>query len=120
MKQQNKKIRILILDDQPGRGQFFAWYLRSAGFSVAEYTCPHEALKNIREVDILVTDSHMPGMTGLEVARRAYAKDWKGALFIMCGHVAMIVEGVEDPLLGKVLEKPFSMSQLMAKMRNLA
>jgi len=112
-------MRVLILDDQPGLAQILAMHMRSEDFSVTAYTCPYEALKNIHGVDILVTDYHMPGMTGLELVRRAYAEGWKGALFIMSGHLSMIAEKMEHPLLCAVLEKPFSTSELLLKLRDL-
>jgi len=112
-------MRVLILDDQPDLAQVLAMHLRMEGFSVSAYTCPHEALRNIHEIDILVTDYHMPGMTGLEVARQASAQGWKGSLFIMSGHPAMIKEEVTHPLLRMVLQKPFSARMLVDKLRNL-
>jgi CheY-like chemotaxis protein len=74
-------MRILILDDNPALLQVLALSLRSAGFSVTVFGCPHEALEHIHEADVLVTDYHMPEMTGLEVARRAYAQGWRGSCF---------------------------------------
>ena len=101
-------MRILILDDNAALAQILGVSLRSEGFVVLVFTCPHEALKHIHEADVLLTDYHMPGMTGLEVARRAHEQGWRGSLFIMSGHFSAISERIEHPLLRCILDKPFS------------
>jgi CheY-like chemotaxis protein len=112
-------MRILILEDNPELLQVLALSLRSAGFTVTAFASPHEALKNIHEAEVLVTDYHMPGMTGLEVARRAYAQGWRGSLFLMSGRSSAITEPIEHPLLRSFLDKPFSASELVEKLRLL-
>ena len=67
----------------------------------------------IHEYEVLLSDYEMPEMTGLEVARRAYAQGWRGALLLMSGHPAAIGEVVEHPLLRIVLHKPFSAQTLV-------
>jgi two-component system, OmpR family, alkaline phosphatase synthesis response regulator PhoP len=67
-------MRVLILDDQPRLAEILATSLRHHGYTVKAFTSPLEALKAIRESDVLVTDYHLPGMTGLEMARQAYAQ----------------------------------------------
>src|SRR5258708_2007086 len=109
-------MRILILDDNAALVHVLGLGLRAEGFTVVTCTCPHEALRNIHEADIFVTDYHMPEMTGLEVAKRAYALGWRGSLFIMSGHFAAITERVEHPLLRSILDKPFSAWALVEKL----
>lgn len=101
-------MRILILDDNAALAQILGASLRSEGHIVLVFTSPHEALKHIHEADVLVTDFHMPEMTGLEVARKAYEQRWRGSLFIMSGHASSITEPIEHPLLCNILNKPFS------------
>ena len=112
-------MRILILDDQPGLAEILAANLRFHGHSVKAFTSPTEVLKAIHERDVLVTDHHMPEMTGLEVARRAYAQGWRGSLFLMSGRSSAITEPIEHPLLRSFLDKPFSASELVEKLRLL-
>ena len=112
------RMRILLLDDNAALAHVLALSLRVEGYFVVTCTSPHEALKNIHQADILVTDYHMPGMTGLEVAREAYAQGWRGSLFIMSGRFSAIAERVEHPLLCSVLDKPFSTRELVEKLRS--
>src|ERR1039458_518490 len=102
----NDLMRILILDDNPALLHVLALNLRAAGFTVTAFASPHEALKSIHEADVLVTDYHRPDMTGLEVARRAYAQGWRGSLFLMSGRSSAITEPMEHPLLRSLLDKP--------------
>ena len=106
-------MRILIIDDDAALAQTLGVSLRSEGHFVLVFTSPHEALKHIDEVDILVTDYNLPGMTGLEVAKRAYEQGWRGSLFIMSGHFSAISERMEHPLLRRILDKPFSSNDLL-------
>jgi CheY-like chemotaxis protein len=105
--------RVVILDDQPGLADMLALSLRGNGYLAIGFTRPAEALAALQEADILVTDYHMPEMTGLEVARRAYAAGWRGSLFIMSGHAAAIREPMDHPLLQFLLHKPFPTSALI-------
>ena len=102
-------MRILILDDQPELAETLSANLRIYGHSATAFTSPKEALEMIREYEVLLSDYEMPEMTGLEVARRAYAQGWRGALLLMSGHPAAIGEAVEHPL----LHKPFSAQTLV-------
>jgi CheY-like chemotaxis protein len=106
-------MRILILDDQPGLAGMLASSLWASGHTAIGFTQPAEVLKVIQEMDVLVTDYHMPEMTGLEVARRAYAQGWRGALLLMSGNPGQIQEPLEHPLLRLALVKPFAPSELV-------
>ena len=109
-------MRILILDDQPGLAETYALSLRASGYPAIGFNHPADVLATIRELDVLVTDYHMPEMNGLELARRAYAQGWRGSLLIMSGHVASISEAIEHPLLHLILNKPFSIQELVKAM----
>jgi len=101
-------MRILILDDQAGRADTLALSLRISGHSAIGFSRPAEVLAALQEDDILVTDYHMPEMTGLEVARRAYAQGWRGSLLLMSGHTGTKGEAADHLLLRFILDKPFS------------
>ena len=112
-------MRILILDDQPGLAEMLALSLRAAGYPAWGFTRPTEALAALHDYDVLVTDYHMPEMTGLEVARRAYAAGWRGSLLLMSGRSANIEEPLDHPLLRLILNKPFSTRELVDAMPHL-
>jgi CheY-like chemotaxis protein len=109
----NTSLRILIVDDQPGLAETLALHLNLLGHTAKSLLRPSEALGVIHGYDVLVTDYHLPEMTGLELARRAYEQGWRGSLLLMSGHVAAIDEILEHPLLRIVLHKPFSTQSLV-------
>lgn len=84
-----------------------------SGHSATAFTHPQQALEAVHDYDVLITDYHMPEMTGLEVARQAHAQGWRGSLLLMSGHSADIGEAIEHPLLRMVLHKPFSSRTLL-------
>jgi len=111
-------MRIFILDDQPGLAEMLAMSLCVAVHSANPLTNAIAALAAIMKTDLLVTDYHTPEMTGLEMARRAYAQGWRGSLLIMSGHVTAIDEPLDHPLLHLVLNKPFSAQELIKALPN--
>lgn len=69
-----KKVRVLVADDHPVALAGLEEILRGAGFEVVGHArTGREALELIRELvpDVAVVDVALPGLSGLEVARRA-------------------------------------------------
>lgn len=64
---------ILIVDDDPEVVDFAASYFRYRGLRVLCATTGEEAIRIIREnrIALMITDLHMPGMNGLELAEEA-------------------------------------------------
>jgi len=113
------KKRVLVLDDNRTLAEILAMSLNAMGFEATACASPGEALRQIHHFDILVSDYHMPEMTGLEVAKRAHALGWRGSLFLMSGHRDKLTEVTGHPLLCSFLQKPFSGSELGTVLRTL-
>jgi DNA-binding response OmpR family regulator len=71
MADENNKIRILVVDDQPRVLAFIKIDLKLRGFSVSCAGSGEEALKKAREEtpDIMLLDILMPGMSGFDVLK---------------------------------------------------
>ncbi len=69
----NKRIRILVADDNPAVRRYLRGLLeQQAGWEVCdEARNGHELLETFQEIqpDVIVLDFQMPGMNGLEAAR---------------------------------------------------
>jgi len=67
---------ILLVDDEPAVGDVLCAMLTRGGFRVTNHTNPVEALDDFRDhpgkFDLVLTDLTMPGMTGIDLARRLF------------------------------------------------
>lgn len=106
-------MRIFIVDDQPSLAGMLATSLCVAGHSARGFVSATEALAAIDEADLLVTDYHMPEMTGLEMVRRAYDQGWRGAVLVISGAPKQIREPLDHPLIRMGMVKPFATCELV-------
>lgn len=67
--------RVLVVDDDPVVGQSFDRVLSPKGYAVIHAASGEEALERIaaEDYDLVYTDIRMPGVSGIEVARRVRA-----------------------------------------------
>ncbi|MFA6108614.1 MAG: ATP-binding protein [Candidatus Latescibacterota bacterium] len=116
--------RILVVDDEPLVTQIVSAALHREGFQVTVRNDPQGALDHLRsvptEVDLLLTDQTMPGMTGLDLIREALLIRPGLPVVLFSG----LVEGIdrqECETLGvlAVLAKPFSPEQLSRTLRRI-
>lgn len=81
-----REIKVLITEDEPPIGRFVKKITEGIpGFSVCGVCCSgEEGLELIEKErpDVLITDIRMPGMTGLELIRRARARN-RGMYFLV-------------------------------------
>jgi CheY-like chemotaxis protein len=67
--------RVLVVDDDPVIGESFDRVLTPKGYAVIHAASGGEALERLaaEDYDLVYTDIKMPGMSGIEVARRVRA-----------------------------------------------
>jgi DNA-binding response OmpR family regulator len=111
--------RVLIVDDEPHIVEFLRMGFDYEGFEVASAMDGAKALKvaQAQKPDIVILDLMLPGIPGLEVARRLRTS----------GDVAIIMltarDGVDERVAGldtgadDYLTKPFAFKELMARVR---
>ncbi|MDX1764005.1 MAG: response regulator [bacterium] len=66
------KAKVLIVDDEPYILRVLRYKLESAGYRVETALDGIEALEKLHEVNptVLITDIHMPGMTGKDLCQK--------------------------------------------------
>jgi two-component system cell cycle sensor histidine kinase/response regulator CckA len=108
---------LLLCEDEAAVRQLVQLILGGAGYTVLTAATPADALalaaRHTHEIDALVTDILMPGMSGLELADRLQPLP---VLFIS-GYAAEAAGGL--PPGSAFLEKPFDHGALLAEIRDL-
>lgn len=117
--------KVLIVDDEPDVLVVLGKRLANAGFDVVPCNRPEEALDRARKVhpDLIVLDVLMPGIDGVEVARRIRACKDTSAIPIMFLSCMLTNWGKEqgDCLLENTtyMSKPYQPEQLLERVGQL-
>ena len=120
---QGSQARILLVDDDDDVRNVAAAMLEELGYSVLTASSGTEALlalKNTIEIDLLLTDVAMPGMSGVELARRVRVLRPDLRIFFASGYADLDAFGAalsdED-----LIKKPYRLADLAAQVeRSLA
>ncbi len=111
--------RVLVIDDEPQIRRALRVALRASGYDVGEAACGEEALRSaaLQPPDIAILDLMLPDMDGAEVCRQL--REWTALPIIILSvqdevdiKVRALDQGADD-----YLTKPFSMPELLARMR---
>jgi CheY-like chemotaxis protein/DNA-binding Xre family transcriptional regulator len=114
--EQSSRITILLVDDHEEVRSLMARILREGGYHVVEASDAAAALDVIAlgtQVELLVTDVVMPGLSGFELASHVTAACKVPVLFLS----TFALTGDDIP--GPVLQKPFTPSVLLDAVRGL-
>jgi CheY-like chemotaxis protein len=122
--QPDRDLTVLVVEDQDGVRRLASRALRACGYQVLEAASGDEALRLAESVQggcqLVVTDVVMPGMSGKALAEELHARWPDIKVLFMSGYPNEVIlrHGVMD---GEVnyLEKPFTPSELAAKVREV-
>jgi len=105
---------VLLVDDDEEVRQTLAEMLEELGYTVIQATCGSEALSLLDmtpELDILVTDVRMPGMSGLDLSLQVAARRQSLPIILMSGFFR------PQAISHRFLQKPFRTDDLDAAIR---
>jgi two-component system KDP operon response regulator KdpE len=113
------KARILVVDDEPQIRRTLRAALAPWGYAVTDASSGELALEQLRESkpDLILLDLNMPGMGGLEACRQIRTGS-DAAIIVLTVRgeeqqkVAVLDAGADD-----YVTKPFSMPELLARIR---
>lgn len=116
--------RVLVVEDEQALALLLAYNLESEGYVVERVERGDEAEIRIAEVtpDLVILDWMLPGVSGLEICRRLRARDETRDLpIIMLTARGEETERVRGLSVGAddYVVKPFSVPELMARVRSL-
>ena len=107
---------ILLAEDDESLRHFLANALRRSGHMVTDVGDGLKALSTLQEfsVDLLLADVVMPGLDGVELARRASETQPGIRVMFITGFAAVALKARERHHAGaKVLSKPFHLKDLV-------
>jgi len=109
---------ILLVEDDQAVRQVLENMLHRSGYTVLPYASPREALEFINsgapEIDLLITDMVMPGMSGPELVRQAASRLPNVPVLYVSGYA----DSAGNDMPGPYLQKPFTHESLAAKVRD--
>ncbi|MGF6375956.1 two-component system OmpR family response regulator [Clostridiales Family XIII bacterium PM5-7] len=117
-----EKNRILIVDDDPNIREVLSVLLGSEGYVVEQAEDGEIALEkinNLKDIDLVILDIMMPGLSGVEVCANIRKISLVPVLFLTAksqdqDKVDAYTEGGDDYLV-----KPFSQTELLMKVKSL-
>jgi len=113
--------RILLAEDDDSLRGFLARALERAGHEVTACADGEEAVTFLDEPwDLLLTDIVMPGLDGIEVARRAAARHPQLRIMFITGFAAVaLAAGSQAPAGAKVLSKPIHLREIVTEVERM-
>jgi two-component system cell cycle response regulator CpdR len=108
--------QILLAEDDEGMRSFLTGALRRAGHEVVAVGDGLDALTQLAETpfDLLLADVVMPGLDGIELARRASKKQPGIKVMFITGFAGVALRAREQAARGtRVLSKPFHLKDLV-------
>ncbi len=111
--------KILVVDDESHILHVVSLKLRNAGFEVVTGCDGQEGLElaQSEQPDLIITDYHMPQLSGLELCRRLRhdpATQHIRAIMLTARGYQLEPADTEDSGIRRMLTKPFSPRQLLA------
>jgi DNA-binding NtrC family response regulator len=112
----DKAPRILIVDDDAGQRSLLDSFLRSQGFETVPVPSGEKALEVLRtqEINMMISDVRMPGLSGLETLRRARQEHSVLPVLLVTGYadVREAVGAMRDGAIN-YLSKPIDLDELL-------
>ena len=119
----DKKLHILILDDEPIVGERLKPALEKEGYQVETFVDPNKALARIgdKEFDIVVTDIRMDEMDGIEVLEKVMERSERTKVIMITGYATIevaresLTKGAFD-----FIAKPFKLKEIRSAINKAA
>ncbi len=110
---------VIIVDDEPELASLFKTFLKNEGYDVISFTDPVLALEYYKETSdkhsLIITDLRMPGICGIDLAKKVREFDNKVKIFLMTAFDAKDLEDREDfknAEIDRLIQKPVRFSDL--------
>ncbi len=110
---------IIVVDDELELASLFKAFLENEGYDVVSFTNSELALEYYKETaykhSMIITDLRMPGLCGIDLAKRIREFDSKIKIFLMTAFETKDLEDTEDfknAKIDRLIQKPIRFSEL--------
>ena len=114
---------ILVVEDEAGVRALTREFLKVSGYAVLEakdgFEALEEASKYTGKIHLMLTDMVMPRMSGSELATRIKVARPDTKILYMSGYAEFLADGSSAEPRIPILQKPFSISSLVGKIREV-
>jgi DNA-binding NtrC family response regulator len=112
----SENLKVLVVDDEEDLAEIICDALDES-FNSSFVTCATKAFEMIEsgEYDVIISDSNMPGMSGLELLDKVNSLDRKVLCYLATGDIAVTDEMIKNRGGHGVFEKPFSTRVVIGK-----
>ena len=113
---------ILLVEDDESLRKFLAQALIRAGHEVTDFGDGEDAYESLIgfRFDLLLTDIVMPGMDGIELAKRAAEINAAMKIMFITGFAAVALHPSSNaPKQAKILSKPFHLREIVAEVERM-
>lgn len=112
--------RVLIAEDDEDARNLLSMVLENAGYSVYAALDGRQALEELkkRRFDVVVTDHHMPKMTGFQLLMLGRLVWPDTPMILLSGHDTSLAEMAGQGGAYGCLRKPYDASELLGLMRS--
>ncbi len=107
-------VKILVVDDDAEVREILAETLVEFGYGVIQAASAEEALPMLamrKDINLVITDVRMPGMSGLELVEHARVRCPAVRVIVISGYF------LPQPITVRFLKKPFHMHELASAVR---
>jgi two-component system cell cycle sensor histidine kinase/response regulator CckA len=115
--------RVLIVEDDEQVGTIVCALIRRAGHSAERFSDGLVAWqhleRNYKDYGLLLLDVNMPGLTGIELARRVRSIGGSLPIIVMSGRLTSLeLDALTESRVNRILPKPFEMDELSSAVRD--
>ena len=110
---------VIVIDDEIELSSIFKTFLRKEGYDTISFSDPLIALEYFKDTfdkhSLIIADMRMPGMNGIELAKRIRQINSKIKIFLMTAFDISDLENNSDykaARIDKLLQKPVHLSNL--------
>ena len=118
-------LKILAVDDEPSITQSMRFIFSQPLYELSSALDGATALARMahdpQPFDIVITDSNMPGVSGVELVRMLRERHFTGKIVVLSAHLSTDVRAAYEAMeVDALIEKPFSVKALREKLDQLA